>query len=177
MTGEDILIGMIQEVNRETLEELNLVLTVSDIGFGDPYPGEWLNGANTKVGATARGQRLEGTYTYHYDRLDIQAAFATIGVDEVIAEVNGEVTPNKVLNTLKYKHNLWLPLDELEDFTYVDGKMTFVIKEGSYVWLGSLVVTVEQGIPTIGALFPVNVLNGLLLDGEDPLPGTGIYQP
>jgi len=176
MTGVELLIGMITEANRAMLEEVNLVLTTKNIRFTDLYPGEWEGGFNTKVGATGFGPRLEGTHVYYYNRLDIQQAFVDIGVDEVVAQVVGEVTPASILAALATKHNLWLRLDDLSDYTYVDGVAVFTLKPTSYVWLGTLTVTVVNEPLTLGVMFPFNVLNGLVEPGGVEMTDGGIYE-
>lgn len=176
MTGVELLIGMITEANRAVLEEAKLTLTTSNIRFTDLYPGEWEGGFNTKVGATGFGPKLEGSHVYYYNRLDIQQAFVDIGVTEVIAEVMGDVTPASIIAALAAKHNLWLRLDDLSDYTYSNGVAVFTIKPTSYVWLGSLTVTVKEEALTIGAMFPVNVLNGLVEPGGEEITDGGIYE-
>jgi hypothetical protein len=176
MTGVELLIGMIQEANRAQLEEVDLILTTKNIRFTDLYPGEWDGGFNTKVGATGFGPRLEGTHVYYYNRLDIQQAFVDIGVTEVVAQVIGEVTPASILAALKEKHNLWLRLDDLSDYSYSNDVAVFTIKPTSYVWLGTLTVTVVAEALTLGAMFPFNVLNGLVEPGGEEITDGGVYE-
>lgn len=175
MTGEEMLAEMIQTANQAVLDEVGVTLSTSILSFTDLVPGEYDDGTNTKVGATARGRKVEGSFVYYYKRLDMQEAFTAIGEPDVTVGVEGEPTLSNVLIALQAKYNFILNPEDVATFSNSDGVVTIVVKDTSFVWLGSLTLTVTDDTPILAAQFPNNVLNGLVAPGGDPKTDGGNY--
>jgi ABC-type antimicrobial peptide transport system permease subunit len=175
MTGEEMLAEMMQTANQATLEHYGVTLSTSNLSFTDLVPGEYDGQYNTKVGATASGRQITGSYVYYYSRLDMQQAFGAIGEDTVSVTITGEVSLSSVLVALKAKYNFLLDPNDVDTYTDNSGTVVITVKATSYVWLGSLTVIVTDDSPTLASTFPNNVLNGLVAPGKTPPTDGGNY--
>lgn len=174
MTGEEMLAEMIQVANQAILEGYGVTLSTSNLSFTGLVSGEF-DGKNTKVGATARGKQITGSYVYYYNRLDMQQAFIDIGEPIVSVEILGEITPASVVTALRIKYNFVLNLNDIKDYTNVNGVVTITVTNRSFVWLGTLVLNASNGVLTLASQFPNNVLNGLVAPGGEPMTDGGVY--
>lgn len=175
MTGKEMVFGMILAANQAVLDELKVTLRITDLEFSDPVVRENEGDYNTVIGATAIRGPCEGSQTYNYTRFDMQEAFADIGVTEVSVSVEGEANLVTILDALAVKHNFQLLPNEVQDFTLTQGIATIVVKPVNYVWTGQLMVTVDEASPELSAMFPNNVLNGLVAGSNTPPTDGGIY--
>lgn len=161
MTNEEMLTELIVSANQSYLDEFEVTLAAKDLTFSDPTPGDFGDGNNTMVHVTAHARDVEGSYTYQYQRLDMQEAFADLGVDQVTVDVK-EIIGAGVLNALRVKYNFILHASEIETFVVVDNVCTITVVSNSLVWIGQLTVYLaEAELEELSVAFPNNVLNGL----------------
>jgi hypothetical protein len=161
MTNKQMLTDLIVSTNQSYLDEFNVTLTAKDLTFTDPTAGDFEGGTNTMVGVTADTQFVEGSYVYYYTRLDMQQAFADIGITLPSVQVeswNGA----GLLIALKNKYNFVIHASEIESLTFKDDLFTIKVVGNSLIWTGELVVSIaEITIEELSVAFPNNVLNGL----------------
>lgn len=160
MTNEEMLTSSIVSTNQSYLDEFEVTLNAKDLTFSDPTPGDF-GSNNTMVTVTAHARDVEGSYTYQYKRLDMQEAFADLGVSQVTVDVK-EIIGAGVLNALRHKYNFILHASEVETFVIEDNVCTITVVGNSLVWIGQLVVYLtEAELEELSVAFPNNVLNGL----------------
>lgn len=161
MTNEEMLTALIVSANQSYLEQHDVTLTAKDLTFTDPTAGDYEDGSNTMIEVTADTKDVDGSYVYHYTRLDMQQAFADIGVGQVTVDVK-EIIGAGVLNALQEKYNFILHASEVKSFVINENVCTITVVSNSLVWLGELTVYLaEQELEELSAAFPNNVLNGL----------------
>jgi len=161
MTNQEMLTALIVSANQSYLEQHDVTLTAKDLTFTDPTAGEYEDGSNTMIQVSADTKDVEGSYVYHYTRLDMQQAFADIGVGQVTVDVH-EIVGANVLIALREKYNFILHASEIESFVIDENVCTITVAGNCLVWIGELTVyLVEQELEELSAAFPNNVLNGL----------------
>jgi len=161
MTNEEMLTDLIVSANQSYLEQHNVTLARKDLTFSGPTAGEFENGNNTMIRVTAHAKDVEGSYDYHYKRLDMQQAFTDLGVGQVSVDVK-EIIGAGVLNALRRKYNFILYASEVETFIIDENVCTITVVGNCLVWIGTLTVyLVEQELEELSVAFPNNILNGL----------------
>lgn len=161
MTNKQMLTDLIVSTNKSYLDEFKVTLTEKDLTFTEPTAGDFAGGANTMVNVTADTQFVEGSYVYYYTRLDMQQAFADIGVPLPSVQVESWDGAG-LLNALKAKYNFVIHASEISSLTFKDNLFTIKVVSNSLIWLGELVVSIaEVALEELSVAFPNNVLNGL----------------
>lgn len=162
MSDKQILLDHLVSKNQATLTSFGVTLTVNDLDFNYPEAGDFLEGNNTRIIATMRsGRRVRGSNIYHYSRNDLQAAFAAIGVEDVVVSVEGDANIGKVIVALYSTYNLQLDLNDVVDIVEEGDTFTFGVRATNLLWIGTLKVRVVEVGPTpLEVAFPNNVLDG-----------------
>lgn len=158
MNGEHHLIDHIVAMNKEEIDNNNVVLDASSLILADPYE-VFERGMNTRVVATAKHNKVEGEQVFYYNRLTQDLFLEALGHPSITVPKDC-TTPTLMAKYFADTYEVEMDLAEMVSATIVNGEWVIVWRDKSYVWRGEYRFQHEQE-RDLEVLLPVTTFEGL----------------
>lgn len=143
MDGKQQLIDMIVSTNMEVIEANNVVLGASSLILTLPRAGDFIDGANTVVTASAVHDKVQGNQSFYYSRLTQELFLEALGNPTIL--IPKEVkTPGQLTTYFADTYNVDIQMAEVQSAILNNTGWVVTFFARSYIWVGTFTFTAED---------------------------------